>query len=75
MAARDRISVRALAEFALEGGDLLREAGALDRMLDSGMEEMKRKAGAVFADRYSYESACVEEVRRIAEDMRERGKK
>lgn len=34
MAARDRISVRALVEFALEGGDLLREASALDRMLE-----------------------------------------
>lgn len=57
-------------------GDSPRDlAAALDRMLDSGMEEMKRKAGAVFADRFSYESACVEEVRRIAEAMRERGKK
>lgn len=34
MAAADRVSVRTLAEFAFEGGDLMREAGALDRMLE-----------------------------------------
>ncbi len=34
MAGRDRVSVRALAEFALERGDLMRDAGALDRMLE-----------------------------------------
>jgi hypothetical protein len=34
MAAKDRVSVRALAEFALECGDLMRETGALDRMLE-----------------------------------------
>jgi hypothetical protein len=34
MAAKDRVSVRALAEFALEGGDLARESDALNRMLE-----------------------------------------
>ena len=49
-------------------------ADALGRLLDSGVEEMKRKAQATFADRYSYESACEDEVRNIVQAMRNRGK-
>lgn len=56
-------------------GDTPRDlADALDRLLDSGAEEMKRKAGEVFAERYSYETACEAEVRNIAKAMRNRGK-
>ena len=56
-------------------GDAPRDlADALGRLLDSGAEEMKRKAQAMFADRYSYESACEAEVRNIAQAMRNRGK-
>lgn len=56
-------------------GDAPRDlADALGRLLDSGAEEMKRKAQTTFADRYSYESACEAEVRNIAQAMRDRGK-
>lgn len=56
-------------------GDTPRDlADALGRLLDSGATEMKRKAQATFADRYSYESACEAEVQNIAQAMRNRGK-
>ncbi len=45
MAGKDRVSVRALAEFALERGDLARESGALDRMLE-GSEGHRLLQGA-----------------------------
>lgn len=44
MAAKDRVSVRTLAEFALEGGDLFREAGALDRMLEGAQGHRMRQS-------------------------------
>ena len=55
MAAKDRISVRALAEFALEGGDLFREAGALDRMLEGAEGHRMHQAG--YADGFKSEVA------------------
>jgi len=55
LAARDRISVRALSEFALEGGDLAREAGALDRMLEGAEGHRRRQSG--YADGFKSEVA------------------
>ena len=45
-------------------------ARALEEMLRGGVADMKNRAGAVFAERYSYETACEDEVRRIADEMR-----
>ncbi len=53
MAGKDRISVRALAEFALERGDLARASGALDRMLE-GAEGHRLLQGA-YADGFKSE--------------------
>ena len=53
MAAKDRVSVRALAEFALEGGDLAREADALNRMLEGA--EGHRLLQAEYADGFKSE--------------------
>ncbi len=52
-------------------GDSPRDlALALSEMLRTGLEGMKKRAGLVFAERYSYETACAAEVRRIADEMR-----
>ena len=53
MAAKDRVSVRALAEFALEGGDLLRESDALNRMLEGA--EGHRLLQSAYADGFKSE--------------------
>ena len=46
-------------------------AKALDRLLDSDVAGMKRKAQTVFVDRYSYEVICESEVRKIEADLRD----
>ena len=56
-------------------GDAPRDlAQALERLLDSGVEEMKRKARAVFAEKYSFEVACEGEVRKIAAELQGPGR-
>lgn len=57
-------------------GDAPHDLGvALNQLLDSGVEEMKRKARAIFTEKYSYEVACEGEVRKIAQALSIRGKK
>ena len=53
MAGRNRVSVRALAEFALESGDLTREADALNRMLEGA--EGHRMLQSAYADGFKSE--------------------
>ena len=56
-------------------GDAPRDlAEALNRLLDSGVEQMKRKARAVFAEKYSFEVACESEIRKIAAELRKLGR-
>ena len=43
---------------------------ALGEMLRQDLPAMKARAREAFATRYSYETACVDEVRQIAEEMR-----
>ena len=47
---------------------------ALADMIESGLAKMKERAAEVFAERYSYETACAAEVRKIAGDMLARGR-
>ena len=53
MAGKDRVSVRALAEFALESGDLARETDALNRMLEGS--EGHRLLQAAYQDGFKSE--------------------
>ena len=56
-------------------GDAPRDlAQALKRLLDSDVERMKRKARAVFAEKYAYELICEAEVRKIAAELRKPGR-
>ena len=50
-------------------------ARALEAMLRQGVAAMKSKARAAFAARYSYETACADEVRRIAAELRQLGRR
>lgn len=45
-------------------------ARALDELLRQDLPAMKARARTVFAERYSYEKTCADEVRRIVAEMR-----
>lgn len=48
---------------------------ALEEMLRQDVAAMKSRARAVFEARYSYEKACVDEVRRIAAELQQLGRR